>query len=100
MLWKEHRAVTEFIDECARRWGDSPSSEQLEWLKWANEVLDELSPFADGYPSPELHGPLDESIIEEEDFYYYDEQVFVQKTQLLKDIKKLTEKRGYAYSSW
>lgn len=100
MLWKEHVAVTEFVEECESRWGSSPMPEQEAWLSWAKEALEDLCPFADGYPDPEKHGALDESTIEEEHYYYSEEKAFVRKTQMLKDIQKLTEKRGYGSSSW
>lgn len=100
MLWKEHEAVSDFIAECAKRWSEAPTPEQSAWLEWAGEALKDLSPFADGYPDPENHGPLDESTIPQKDYYHSKEKAFVKKTQLLKDIKNLTERRGYGYSSW
>jgi hypothetical protein len=100
MLWKEHKEVSEFIQQCARQWNNSPTLEQKAWLNWAEEALQELSPFAAGYPNPKKHGPLDEYTIEEESCYCPKEETTVRKTQLLKDIKGITQKRGYDYSSW
>ncbi|CAA6677362.1 MULTISPECIES: hypothetical protein [unclassified Lentimonas] len=99
MLWKEYQQVTEFINECELRWSEARSPKQQEWLNWAKEVADSISPFNSGYPNPDKHGVFDESTVEE-DGYYSDEAAFIQKTQLIKDIQKLTEKRGYGYSSW
>jgi len=100
MLWKEHQVVSEFVDACEARWGDSVTPEQTEWVNWARAALADLCPFSGGYPDPAKHGPLDESTIEEKEYYHSREEVFVRKTQLLKDIKNLSERRGYGCSSW
>jgi len=65
----------------------------------AQKIAESLNPFSDGYPSPEKHGPLDESTVPE-DGYFSGEGRFVEEPEILKEIRKLTERRGYGHSSW
>jgi hypothetical protein len=64
--WRRSRGITDFVEECERRWkipsGES-NPEQASWLAWAKEIAANMSPFTAGYPDPSKHGALDPSII-------------------------------------
>jgi signal recognition particle subunit SEC65 len=64
--WSRSRGMTDFIEECERRW-KSPTgelnSEQAAWLAWAGEIATCMSPFTVGYPDPSKHGAFDQSTI-------------------------------------
>ncbi|MGP8201614.1 MAG: hypothetical protein ACLQU4_19160 [Limisphaerales bacterium] len=65
-LWRLSRAVTDFTDECERRWKSSSGElnpEQSAWLAWAREIARAQSPFSVGYPDPSKHGAFDPSTI-------------------------------------
>jgi hypothetical protein len=52
--WRIHKNVTDFIDECDRRWKSSSGElnpEQVAWLTWAKEIADKLSLFTQVIPT-------------------------------------------------
>ena len=61
--WHFHESAVAFIAECERRWrnakGGELSSEQCDWLAWANETAKNASPFESGYPDPSRDGKFD-----------------------------------------
>lgn len=71
--WAIYRDLSSFIEECERRWHmDSPEGlpeEQSSWLHWARERLEDMSPFATGYPDPQLDGAFDATSIGMGDAY-------------------------------
>ncbi|MFZ4682512.1 MAG: hypothetical protein ACOYMS_08425 [Terrimicrobiaceae bacterium] len=58
--WRRHQMAEEFLAACERRWRDAQdqviTTEQEEWLRWAREIIDGLSPFQAGYPDPSKDG--------------------------------------------
>ena len=64
--WRFHRSVTDFIDECEKRWrltAGELTPEQTGWLAWARAIARTLDPFSAGYPDPSKHGAFDPSAI-------------------------------------
>ena len=64
--WRQSCSITDFIEECERRWKHPTgelNSEQAAWLAWAREIANSVSPFTAGYPEPANHGTFDASTI-------------------------------------
>ncbi len=65
--WRSHQVVTEFIVECEERWLETQAGTltdgQSNWLTWAQETANGLSPFKSGYPDPRIDGAFDPAAV-------------------------------------
>jgi hypothetical protein len=64
--WRRSRGLTDFVEECERRWKiplGLLDPERAAWLAWAKEIAASMSPFTVGYPDPSKHGAFDPSAI-------------------------------------
>ena len=61
-----HQAVEDFIGKCESRWKAAApelTAQQQDWLQWARTTAERWSPFARGYPDPNLDGPFDRNTV-------------------------------------
>ncbi len=100
--WRMFESANAFIVACEHRWKESQSgeltSEQVEWITWARNISNDLSPFALGYPEPSKDGAFNP---EEVPFGgpYPEIRDFPRPPTMPKIPPPVVEQRGYGYSS-
>lgn len=100
--WRMYESANAFIVACEHRWKESQSgeltSDQSEWLTWARNISNDLSPFALGYPEPSKDGAFNP---EEVPFGgpYPEIRDFPRPPTMPKIPPPVVEQRGYGYSS-
>ena len=100
--WRVYESANAFIVACEHRWKESQSGEltpdQSEWLTWARNISNDLSPFALGYPEPSKDGAFNP---EEVPFGgpYPEIRDFPWPPTMPKIPPPVVEQRGYGYSS-
>ena len=100
--WRMYESANTFIVACEHRWKESQSgeltSEQVEWITWARNISNDLSPFALGYPEPSKDGAFNP---EEVPFGgpYPEIRDFPRPPTMPKIPPPVVEQRGYGYSS-
>lgn len=61
--WNRSQEIHAFLSALEHQWGADQSEglteEQKEWLQWARQEADALSPIAADYPNPKIDGPVD-----------------------------------------
>jgi hypothetical protein len=100
--WRMFESANAFIAACEHRWKESQSGEltpeQVEWLTWARNISNDLSPFALGYPEPSKDGPFNP---EEVPFGgpYPEIRDFPRPPTMPKIPPPVVQQSGYGYSS-
>lgn len=64
--WAIRNTTSDFIDSCESKWkSENPAlnDEQIEWLEWAKDRINELPASEELYPDPSADGPFDDQSV-------------------------------------